>query len=269
MSLENKYVFLSNPKCASTQIERTYANSVELPLLTGSKFGNHPTSGAPLKHTDYRDFCKNFDMFFRHVVPRNRFFVFGIARDPIRRLRSYYTFMTRDNSPIKGLYAGLSFEDYLDIIASNRAKQYKPHFIPSNQAEFFSDHERIRVNYICKLENLEDSFDRIKSETGLEFHDALDGSWNANKYQDDSTISSDIKSALRKQMADEYDMYDNFTDRMLVMPVNWKEQKIEPDQTLKWMLEHHNPYEVAASIVYNIQQKLRSDREMTLMDYVY
>ena len=236
MSLENKYVFLSNPKCASTQIEKTFANSVELPLLMGSKFGKQPTSGAPLKHTDYADFRKIFSKFFDNVVPRDRFFVFGIARDPVQRLRSYYNFMTRPNSPIKKLYEGITFENYLEIIANNNAKNYKSHFIPSNQANFFSNEKEIGVNFICKFESLENSYNVIKAETGLSFHKALDGSSNASSYYKTNPIPDDLMAMLKIQMADEYQLYNDYTDRLLVKPVNWTEEPIDPEHALKCKL---------------------------------
>ena len=261
VSFSEKYVFLSNPKCASTQIENTFADKVELPLLAGRRLGYHPSSGCPLKHTDYQRFCQNYQLFFKQVVPRNRFFVFGIVRDPIDRLHSYYKFGSRSESAIKHLFKDLPFSEYLEIVANGHTGKFKSHFFPRNQYQFFANEDGgVGVNFLCNMSNLENSFDIIERETGLRFHASLSGKSNKSKGGEKYNISEELRQRLKAEMREDFELWEDHTDKLLVRPDNWDSYTIDVNESLEWM-KRHNSFDVAASLVYRFQKQPPENNE--------
>jgi hypothetical protein len=81
ISLEHRFVFVANPRCASTAIETVLRPWADI-AITRTAFGKHDPLAAIAQR-----FAWVFDL-----VPRERFVVFGVMRDPAEHLASLWRF---------------------------------------------------------------------------------------------------------------------------------------------------------------------------------
>ncbi len=151
VSIEYKFTFLCQPKCASTSIEKALDPYSQLSTSPHHK----------LKH-------KNFRQYERHIKPfinQKNMEVVCLMREPISWLNSWYRYRCRPRIKNSPNYCGnLTFQEWIE--------EYLLEERPSRsnigvQNTFFSNSKgEIGVDKIFKYENLEEIIKFFESKVG-------------------------------------------------------------------------------------------------------
>lgn len=169
ISLVNTYVYVHNPKVASSTINNTLV-SYE---LNHSPIGDktvipHQRRPSPLLWPAQLP----GEMFYQ-IMHSVDYFKFTFVRNPYTRLLSGYLdkFVREENitagrrSVTKVLGrkedAEVSFEEFIDAIVSQKPRSMNQHWRPQTECLFFP---MIQFDYIGKFENFEMNFDVIKGK---------------------------------------------------------------------------------------------------------
>lgn len=110
LSIRHQFGFLCIPKCASTSIERAIRPFCEV------KFTGHPS----LKHINARKFERYIRPLLHKADPRGTLETFCIMREPMDRIRSWYTYqrssrLSNKKHPKHERYTGeLSYIDFIE-----------------------------------------------------------------------------------------------------------------------------------------------------------
>lgn len=102
ISVEKRFVFVANTKTASTSIEAALGEYAEI----------HRDGTPARKHTPLHEVLESYDFVFsRPEHTPERFFKFGVMRDPIEWILSWYRYR-RGNQVESPLPQDLSFADF-------------------------------------------------------------------------------------------------------------------------------------------------------------
>lgn len=134
-----RFIFIASPKAGSTTVEMFLKRHASVALL------------ALGKHLSCDDIKNNLSFLFElSGVPFENYFKFGVARDPISRLVSWYNYRQREGvSPERSL-SKISFRDFASMEMLRDAKSHDQH-------TFFSCSGKIAVDYLIPIEYLNDS----------------------------------------------------------------------------------------------------------------
>lgn len=160
ISFKKRFIFIANPKAASTSVERLLKTEAEIAIIRLA-YG---------KHMPYKAIEKQFKFIFnKSGIPANAYFRFGIIRDPLDWVVSWYNYRTRDllrqkNHP-NSCY-GISFEEFGKHLMSkgDRPKFAKVGF----QNQMFKDaHNKLGVDYLIPLPRLAEDLHVICNALGI------------------------------------------------------------------------------------------------------
>jgi hypothetical protein len=156
ISIQKRFVFVANSKTASTSIENTLRPQAEI-----------ERGGTPRrKHIPMREVLKEYDFLFGNpAYAPDTFFRFGVMRDPLDWLQSWYRYR-RGNKVRNPLPADMSFEEFWqkkdwNIQRKNGARNLQRRF-------FDGPNGNILVDYIIPYDDLARHFGLICAEMGLE-----------------------------------------------------------------------------------------------------
>lgn len=250
ISLSRKYVFLANPKAASTSFERSFADECEIASCYGNLFGRHPRFDHGGKHINYRE-LRALLAGFDEISPVEGLFVFAIVRDPLDRLRSIFRFRSLDMMARRrpGAYLGATdFEAYLRDILAGRPRPYML------QSSFLAGDDGQGPNFVARLETLDQSLALVRDFTGLDFSAVLALTANAGEARETAIGDPGLAREVRAFLQPDYEFYEISTDRLL-RPVA-ETPPIDIDAALEWMMRHM-PYEVAATLLRKARRRRR------------
>lgn len=146
ISFDRKFIFVANTKAASSSIEHAFKNHANV-VITRQKYG---------KHFTYKQIVSMFQpVFDSSGVPPEAYFRFGVIREPLSWLVSWYNYRQRDalseSSPKST--RGVSLSEFLEEATS--AGRRRPFAHLGQQANKFLDaRQELGVDYLIPLPRL-------------------------------------------------------------------------------------------------------------------
>ncbi len=227
VSTKHNFVFLCNPKTASTSIEaalKPYSNIV---------------LDKPFKHTNYREYSKYFASYISEKSGLDRIETICVVRNPLSWLHSWYQFRSRhelrnpEHPNHKNSTFGTKFEEFVETYMSPNPPSFAN---IGSQFSFVKDEKnKIGVDTIFLYENISDFADYMSHKVGkrlkIEYKNVSPTNDNksdpaltvgrikqkiANKlnlsFSTDTTkdveISKDLMSELQKFISADYELYE-------------------------------------------------------------
>ncbi|MDC0601603.1 sulfotransferase family protein [Aliiglaciecola sp.] len=204
---ENNAIFVHVPKCAGVSIAKT---------LFGCLAGGHTT----------------LDEYITVFEPCNltNYFKFTIVRNPWDRLVSAYFFLKKGGFGKKDrawfereLSAYNSFDDFVKNWLSKDNIQKWHHFRPQYQY-ILNKHGKIKLDFVGFLENIDQDFDIIKNQIGLEVNLNESNKSTHNKYID--YYNEETKDIVAKVYAEDISLlgynFDNSSLQKQILARNLK-----------------------------------------------
>lgn len=263
LSLSRRYIFLANRKAASTSIEAEFGPECEIVAgIAAAKFAKHPLTGRGGKHMTYRELRAIFDPLFARTLPIEHFCVFGIVREPIERLWSYFAYQARW-SEAKPHTVGREFDTFVRRAVEARSKS--PKDTVETQHDFFRDEQgAIRVNYLARLDNLAGSLETLRDATGLDFTRAAATRLNVSSAGPPKVADPGLRRAVRERFAEDYELHESKCDRLLAAPLAGG--RLKPENALRWMLSGPQAFDLAASLAWKLRQRRARDPDFRIAD---
>ena len=190
IGLEKRFVFVANSKAASTSVEKVLAPFTEIIV-----------AGTPQrKHILLRDALRAYDVVFGQPgYHPDTFFKFGILRDPVDWIHSWYRYR-KGNKVESPLPTDMTFEDFWT--ADDWTK-----FLPSGrkrlQRDFFTDDDgRILADFIIPYHDLDAQFARVCAH--LRVRRPLPRENVSRLRSDDAPIPDPLRDDIRHFYAEDY-----------------------------------------------------------------
>jgi hypothetical protein len=186
IGLEKRFVFIANSKAASTSVEKVLAPFSEIIV-----------AGTPRrKHMSLRDAYVAYDFLFSQPAYRpDSFFKFGILRDPIEWVHSWFRYRkgNKVDSPLPETMAFAEFwarNDWTKFVAPGRKRL---------QSDFFTDADgKVIADFIIPYDDLDAQFARVCDRLGVKRPLPRE---NVSRLQPDD---EPVPEALRQEMLDFY-----------------------------------------------------------------
>ena len=155
IGVKKRFVFIANSKTASTSIEHSLVGQAEI----------QRGGGPQRKHIYLRDALPEYDFLFgRSGYGIESFFTFGVMRDPVSWIQSWYRYRC-GNKVESPLPAGMSFGEFWALNDWNRTMLQG---VPRLQSYFFTDKAGASiVDYIIPYSQLADHFTTICEGLGI------------------------------------------------------------------------------------------------------
>ena len=196
VSHKHKCIFIHIPKAAGTSIERAFMDDLGLDMDNRHALilGENTNKNLGPRRISHLTASEYFDLHFVSQEIYDEYFTFSIVRHPVDRLYSIYKYRT-----------------YSDYITFDRFVKVKlPELIDSKTESFFykSQYDYIFCNkypcvdFIGKLENLNEDFKIIKDNTGLKS--------NLKHHNKSKAKQSSILKKIGKTVKD-LDVWSNFS----------------------------------------------------------
>ncbi|WP_299548475.1 hypothetical protein [uncultured Tateyamaria sp.] len=198
IGVKKRFVFVANSKTASTSIEQALGNHAE--IMRGGT--------AQHKHIYMRDALSEYAFLFNQPgYAPDSFFRFGVMRDPIDWIQSWYRYR-RGNKVANPLPEDLSFEDFWtrkdwNIQRANGAKHL--------QRDFFIDTDgKMLVDYIIPYHEIGFHFGAICDALGVKR--SLPRK-NVSKIRRTGTnLPDDLLAEMRTFYAEDYALLEGVAD---------------------------------------------------------
>lgn len=264
MSLSQRYVFLAHSKAASTSFETAYGDSCEIALGNNQSAGRHPATGDSGKHIKYATFLENFAGFFQSFLPIEHYFVFGVMREPMRRIRSLYCDWSRAAAKSRNRMPGIDdFAQFIDAVVNETLSARAT--IPSQYSFFMDKDQEISLNYLIRMEEIETCLENLKAVSGLDFKKVLEIRGDVAELSS-APIDPGLQRVVEEYFAEDYELYEQQTDHML-----WQWDRsghLNVEAALRWMAQKGNRFEVASSLLYKARLRLQRDKAFKLTDLI-
>ena len=155
IGVKKRFVFIANSKTASTSIEHSLVGQAEI----------QRGGGPQRKHIYLRDALPEYDFLFgRDGYGIESFFTFGVMRDPVSWIQSWYRYRC-GNKVESPLPAGMSFGEFWALNDWNRTMLQG---VPRLQSYFFTDKAGASiVDYIIPYSQLAGHFITICEGLGI------------------------------------------------------------------------------------------------------
>lgn len=157
LSIKHNFLFLANPKCASSSVEDEWRRYSQL-TIQATRLGKHLTYMQVKKHLKFA--------FVRAERPIGKFFRFGIVRDPVDKAVSWYNYKLRHvKQPPPKEKAVADFEL---SVTEQAAKFEDKEPLSFGQRGFFSDRDgSLGVDYLIPLPRLSTDLDILRKALGV------------------------------------------------------------------------------------------------------
>lgn len=191
-----KFIFIANRKCASSSIEASQIGKIADLKITRTPIGKHMTIDEVYERFDW--------IFAEDEFNFHKFLKFGIIRDPLARVISWYNFRSRPelkNNPNK-YTANLSFGEFWHF---NKNSDFLE---PQYKMFFSSKNDNVKVDYLCRQENLEEDLLKIKEILSLNSF-KLPQSNTSQKRIGVKDIKEDLKNSIKQFYAHDYELINN------------------------------------------------------------
>ncbi len=155
IGVKKRFVFIANSKTASTSIEHSLVGQAEI----------QRGGGPQRKHIYLRDALPEYDFLFgRSGYGIESFFTFGVMRDPVSWIQSWYRYRC-GNKVESPLPAGMSFAAFWALNDWNRTMQSGA---PRLQSHFFTNKHGVPiVDYVIPYDQLASHFGMICDRLGI------------------------------------------------------------------------------------------------------
>jgi hypothetical protein len=184
MSIKNRFIFVCNPKCASTSIEAGLREFCEI------ERGGSPSR----KHISMESVISEYSFVFNNSEnPLDSFFRFGIMRDPVQWILSWFRYR-KGNKVANPLPDYMEFEDFWKI--NDWTKYILGTDKKKLQSDWFRDrHGTLLVDYIMPFEELSHHYSLIAEKLGLpaKLAHANKSAISADEVEISETILSEIR----------------------------------------------------------------------------
>ena len=192
IGLEKRFVFIANSKAASTSVEKVLSPLSEIIV-----------AGTPQrKHMFLREAITAYDVLFGQPgYGPESFFKFGILRDPIDWVHSWFRYR-KGNKVESPLPEGMSFaefwaaNDWTKFLAPGRRRL---------QRDFFTDAAgRVIADFIIPYDDLDAQFARVCDRLGVKR--PLPRENVSRLRSDDEPIPDALRDEMRAFYAEDYDL---------------------------------------------------------------
>jgi hypothetical protein len=165
ISFTRRFVFIAATKNASTTIEHVLRPHSDIALT-------HPRFG---KHLQYRKVATRFHFLFdRYGVPIESFFRFGVIREPLEWVVSWYNYRSRERlattrNPAKAANSarGATFEEFVEeLMVPEGRRQFAR--IGSQVIPFMTREGGLGVDYLIPLRRVNTELPQIGRALGVE-----------------------------------------------------------------------------------------------------
>lgn len=153
IGLNRKFIFIANLKAASSAIEQVLKPLAEIAVIDASAD----------KHMPFSEIERRFGWVF-DTVPREKFMIFGVMRDPVDFVLSLYNSHTHISFRIifPHLYTGgMSFDRFIDEWCVENSQQLVPQF-----QRFTDKNGAVGANFIISHDQLLDGMRAIAAAIG-------------------------------------------------------------------------------------------------------
>lgn len=154
IGVEKRFVFIANSKTASTSIERALIAEAEI----------HRGGPDRRKHVFLRQAVRQYDFLFgRKKYAPETFFKFGVMRDPVDWVQSWYRYRlgNKVNNPLP---EGTTFEEFW----RKRVNRSKKKNQKTLQRDYFTRlNGELLADYIIPYHELADHFNLLAAEMGV------------------------------------------------------------------------------------------------------
>ncbi|MEO9682409.1 hypothetical protein [Tateyamaria sp.] len=190
IAVKKRFVFVANSKTASTSIDKAIMSECEIYR------GGSPQN----KHIFLRQAIKEYDFLFgRPKYAPSTFFKFGIIREPLSWVQSWYRYRLGNGS----IDAGMTFQAFWDNKAGPAARKGKR----MKQSNFFTKHNgELLIDYLIPYEDLAAQFEKIGSQLGIQTSLPHKNKSAVEKISD--PISDELVADIRTTLASDFDLYD-------------------------------------------------------------
>jgi hypothetical protein len=157
ISRRYKFIFLSNPKCASTTILSEWKHYSQF-VIQATALGKHLSCRQVRKYLEF--------VFQRTELPMEAFFRFGVIRDPVDKQISWFNYATRKRAaPPSKSQALEEFQAHIDDLTNKMRKKRRQAY---GQYAFYSEPSGdIGVDYLIAFPNLADHLPRLRQALGI------------------------------------------------------------------------------------------------------
>ena len=160
ISPKHKTIFVHIPKVAGQSIETlflddlglTWENREELLLRRKKSTEKGPRRLAHLKAKDY------VELGYIEATTFSEFFTFSFVRNPYARALSLYNYL--------GYSKIISFSDFVEKVLSKKLNEGH-FFFQSQYVYLYSEAGELLVDFVGKLENIEDDIEHVLEKAGL------------------------------------------------------------------------------------------------------
>lgn len=197
IGVKHRFVFVANSKTASTSIEAALMRHVEI----------HRGGTPAWKHIRLREALVEYGFLFdQPAYAPETFFKFGVMRDPIDWIRSWYRFRL-GNKVQQSLPEGMSFAEFWEKADWNRFMKGR---IPRHQRHHFQAEDgTLLADYIIPYHDIGAHFGRICDAFGLE--SPLPRK-NVSKLPDTPEDDPDLLAEMRRFYAEDYALFDRLDE---------------------------------------------------------
>jgi hypothetical protein len=157
ISKRYKFLFLSNPKCASTSILLEWRKYSQL-SIEATAFG---------KHLNYQEITKLLAFAFKRAkLPIDSFFRFGVVRDPVDRSISWFNYRSRTTTPRPSKMEAVA--TFIEQVTAQVEKLKNKPPRSYGQRQFYSDvNGELGVDYLIPLPRLAEELPRLRHALGV------------------------------------------------------------------------------------------------------
>ncbi|NET44486.1 sulfotransferase family 2 domain-containing protein [Okeania sp. SIO2B3] len=149
---ENKFIFIANTKSASTSIVNSNIAEIAEIKVTDVHIGRHMSIDKVYETFNFIFQKQNFEF--------NKFFKFGIIRDPLDWVISWYNYRSGLPNHKLARKKDMTFAEFFHSV---------PHLAKPQSNVFISTKSKeIRVDYLVRYDRLTEDLSRIKKILGLD-----------------------------------------------------------------------------------------------------
>ncbi len=190
ISVKKRFIFVCNSKTASSSIERALINHAEI-----------NRGGSPKrKHIPYSEILQEYDFIFsKSGLEPDTFFKFGIIRDPLDWVRSWFNYLLDNPKVDNPLPAGTDFTDWW-----HSGKNWVKH--RSQSRIFATDNGTCGMDVLIPLESLAEAMPKVLDKLRIEVATLP---W-ANKSPGNMTtseIAGQLSAEIRGHYAEDMELY--------------------------------------------------------------
>jgi hypothetical protein len=193
IGVRKRFIFVANTKTGSTAIQAALLDEAEI---------DHGLSPAR-KHMRLRKVLTTFDFLFDgRIATRDDFFAFGVMRDPLDWLMSWYRYRL-DQNVRDPLPAGTTFAEFCAMTDdfNFRLRDGRPNL----QSDFFvAEDGAVLADYIIPYHDLPDHYGTIAKAIGLPSSLPVR---NRTKLRENPVLSDTLRADLVRHFAPDYQLW--------------------------------------------------------------